>query len=103
MRTADDPAGIVQFALAASREALEACKLDVVAGAERIGVVYGTGIGGLRSLTAGMDTLRNRGPEWVSPYVLPMMIPNMAAGEIAMEWGLLGPNSATVSACSASA
>jgi 3-oxoacyl-[acyl-carrier-protein] synthase II len=94
---------VVQFALAASQEALEACKLDVVAGADRIGVVYGTGIGGLRSLTAGMETLRARGPEWVSPYVLPMMIPNMAAGEIAMEWGLKGPNSCTVTACAASA
>ena len=94
---------VVQFALAASREALESCKLDVAASAERIGVVYGTGIGGLRSLTAGMDTLRSRGPEWVSPYVLPMMIPNMAAGEIAMEWGLKGPNSCTVTACAASA
>ena len=94
---------VVQLALVASREALEASKIDCAAAPERIGVVYGTGIGGLRSLTEGIDTLRDRGPEWVSPYVLPMMIPNMAAGEIAMEWGLRGPNSCTVTACAASA
>src|ERR1700679_4231300 len=53
---------VVQFALAASRAALQGCEVDVAAAADRIGVVYGTGIGGLRSLTAGMDTLRARGP-----------------------------------------
>jgi len=94
---------VVQLALAATQEALESSKLDPAQGAERIGVVYGTGIGGIGSLQAGIDVLRTRGPEWVSPYVLPMMIPNMAAGEIAMEFGLLGPNSATVTACAASA
>jgi 3-oxoacyl-[acyl-carrier-protein] synthase II len=94
---------VVQLALAATVEALESSKLDPAQGAERIGVIYGTGIGGIGSLQAGVDTLRTRGPEWVSPYVLPMMIPNMAAGEIAMEFGLLGPNSATVTACAASA
>jgi 3-oxoacyl-[acyl-carrier-protein] synthase II len=94
---------VVQLALAATVEAFESSKLDPAQCAERIGVVYGTGIGGIGSLQAGVDTLRSRGPEWVSPYVLPMMIPNMAAGEIAMEFGLLGPNSATVTACAASA
>jgi 3-oxoacyl-[acyl-carrier-protein] synthase II len=94
---------VVQLALSATTEAMESSKLDTSAAPERIGVVYGTGIGGLSSLVAGMDVLRSRGPEWVSPYVLPMMIPNMAAGEIAMEWGLRGPNSCTVTACAASA
>ncbi|HWG72645.1 MAG TPA: beta-ketoacyl-ACP synthase II [Acidimicrobiales bacterium] len=94
---------VTQLALTATREAVEASKLDAGALPERIGVVYGTGIGGLRSLTDGMEILRARGPEWVNPYVLPMMIPNMAAGEIAMEWGLKGPNSCTVTACAASA
>ena len=94
---------VTQLALAATREAVEASKLDTGALAERIGVVYGTGIGGLGSLVEGIDVLHNRGAEWVSPYVLPMMIPNMAAGEIALEWGLKGPNSCTVTACAASA
>lgn len=94
---------VAQLALVASREALESSKLDVAAAPERVGVIYGTGIGGLASLADGVGTLIGRGPQWVSPYVLPMTIPNMAAGEIAMEWGLRGPNSCTVTACAASA
>ncbi|MGH9076660.1 MAG: beta-ketoacyl-ACP synthase II [Acidimicrobiales bacterium] len=94
---------VVQFALVASGEAIEASKLDPVDAPDRVGVVYGTGIGGVRSLADGIGVLSTRGPEWVGPYVLPMMIPNMAAGEIAMEWGLKGPNLATVTACAASA
>ncbi|HTV12369.1 MAG TPA: beta-ketoacyl-ACP synthase II [Acidimicrobiales bacterium] len=94
---------VVQIALAATKEALEASKLDVGLAPERSGVVYASGIGGIRTLEDGIRTLINRGAEWVNPYVVPMMIPNMAAGEIAMEWGLLGYNCCTVTACSASA
>jgi 3-oxoacyl-[acyl-carrier-protein] synthase II len=94
---------VVQLALAATKEALEASKLDVASVAERAGVVYATGIGGIKTLEDGIRTLVNRGAEWVNPYVVPMMIPNMAAGEIAMEWQLLGYNCCTVTACSASA
>jgi 3-oxoacyl-[acyl-carrier-protein] synthase II len=94
---------VVQLALVATREALESSKLDVAADPHRVGVVYGTGIGGLRSLEVGHRTLLERGPEWINPYLLPMMIPNMAAGQIAMEWGIRGPSSCTVTACSASA
>lgn len=94
---------VVQLALVATKEAIEGSKLDVASFAERIGVVYASGIGGIRTLEDGIRTLLNRGPEWVNPYVVPMMIPNMAAGEIAMEWQLLGFNCCTVTACSASA
>ena len=94
---------MVQIALVATKEAIEASKLDVASAAERIGVVYASGIGGIRTLEDGIRTLINRGAEWVNPYVVPMMIPNMAAGEIAMEWQLLGYNCCTVTACSASA
>jgi len=94
---------VVQLALVATKEAIEASKLDVASAAERTGVVYASGIGGLKAWEDGMRTLVNRGPEWVNPYVIPMMIPNMAAGEIAIEWGLLGYNCCTVTACSASA
>ena len=94
---------VVQFALVATKEAIEASKLDVASVPERIGVVYASGIGGIRTLEDGIRTLIERGPEWVNPYVVPMMIPNMAAGEIAMEWQLLGYNCCTVTACSASA
>jgi 3-oxoacyl-[acyl-carrier-protein] synthase II len=94
---------VVQLALAATKEAIEASKLDVASVAERAGVVYATGIGGIKTLEDGIRTLVSRGAEWVNPYVVPMMIPNMAAGEIAMEWQLLGYNCCTVTACSASA
>lgn len=94
---------VVQLALVATKEAIEASKLDVASTAERAGVVYASGIGGLKAWEDGMRTLVKRGPEWVNPYVIPMMIPNMAAGEIAIEWGLLGYNCCTVTACSASA
>ncbi|HTW08591.1 MAG TPA: beta-ketoacyl-ACP synthase II [Acidimicrobiales bacterium] len=94
---------VVQIALVATKEAIEASKLDLAASPERIGVVYASGIGGIRTLEDGIRTLINRGAEWVNPYVVPMMIPNMAAGEIAMEWQLLGYNCCTVTACSASA
>ncbi|HXW81247.1 MAG TPA: beta-ketoacyl-ACP synthase II [Acidimicrobiales bacterium] len=94
---------VVQLALVATKEAIEASKLDVASVPERIGVVYATGIGGIRTLEDGIRVLIDRGAEWVNPYVVPMMIPNMAAGEIAMEWQLLGYNCCTVTACSASA
>ncbi|MGA3221603.1 MAG: beta-ketoacyl-ACP synthase II [Acidimicrobiales bacterium] len=94
---------VVQLALVATKEAIEVSKLDVATAPERTGVVYASGIGGIRTLEDGIRVLINRGAEWVNPYVVPMMIPNMAAGEIAMEWQLLGYNCCTVTACSASA
>ncbi|MCU4185890.1 beta-ketoacyl-ACP synthase II [Acidiferrimicrobium sp. IK] len=93
----------VQLALAATAEAVDASKLDIAAAPERVGVIYGTGIGGLGSLTDGVGVLRDRGPEWVSPYTLPMTLANMAAGLIAMQHGATGYNSCTVTACAASA
>jgi 3-oxoacyl-[acyl-carrier-protein] synthase II len=94
---------VSQMALAAAGEALAQSGMDTTGDTDRVGTVWGTGIGGIRSLEEGMAVLRERGPEWVSPYTLPMMIPNMVAGHIAMEWGLRGHSSCTVTACSASA
>lgn len=94
---------VSQLALVATAEALEASKLDVRAAPDRVGVVYGTGIGGLGSLTDGIGVLRQRGAEWISPYTLPMTLPNLSAGLIAMEHGATGYNSCTVTACAASA
>ena len=71
---------VVQLALVATKEAIEASKLDVATAPERTGVVYASGIGGIRTLEDGIRTLIGRGPEWVNPYVVPMMIPNMAGG-----------------------
>jgi 3-oxoacyl-[acyl-carrier-protein] synthase II len=94
---------VTQLALVATAEALESSKFDVAAHSDRVGVVFGTGIGGIHSLEEGMAVLEQRGPEWVSPYTLPMMIPNMLVGQVAMEWGIRGYSSCTVTACSASA
>jgi 3-oxoacyl-[acyl-carrier-protein] synthase II len=94
---------VTQLALVAASEALESSKLDVAADPYRVGVAFGTGIGGIHSFEEGMEVLTDRGPDWVSPYTLPMMIPNMVAGEVAMEWGIKGFSSCMVTACSASA
>lgn len=94
---------VSQIALVAAAEAIEGAKLDVSSGSERIGTVWGTGIGGIRSLEDGLDVLNERGPEWVNPYTLAMMIPNMVAGNVAMEWGIRGYSGCTVTACAASA
>jgi 3-oxoacyl-[acyl-carrier-protein] synthase II len=94
---------VSQLALASTAEAIEASGANIAANSERAGIIWGTGIGGIRSLEDGMDTLNERGPDWVNPYTLPMMIPNMVAGNIAMEWGIRGYSSCTVTACAASA
>jgi len=92
-----------QFALVAAREALGQSGLEVAADPFRVGVVFGSGIGGIATLEEQIHLLRAEAPDRVSPYMCPMMIPNMAAGEIAMETGAMGPNSCTVTACAASA
>ncbi len=92
-----------QMALVAAGEAVAASGIDIAADAERIGAVWGTGIGGIRSLEDGLDVLNERGPDWVNPYLLPMMIPNMVAGNVSMEFGIRGYSTCTVTACSASA
>ncbi|HET9691230.1 MAG TPA: beta-ketoacyl synthase N-terminal-like domain-containing protein, partial [Acidimicrobiales bacterium] len=94
---------VAQLSLAATVEAVEAAKLDVAACPDRVGVIYATGIGGLQSLTDGVGVLRDRGAEWVSPYTLPMAIPNMAAGLISIEIGATGYTTCIVTACAASA
>lgn len=94
---------VSQLALVAAGEAIARSGIDTTSGSERIGTVWGTGIGGVRSFEEGLDVLNARGPEWVSPYTLPMMIPNMVTGNVAMEWGLRGHSNCTVTACSASA
>ena len=94
---------VSQLALVAAAEAIEGSKIDISAASDRIGAVWGTGIGGIRSLEDGLDVLNERGAEWVNPYTLAMMIPNMVVGNIAMEWGIRGYSGCTVTACAASA
>jgi 3-oxoacyl-[acyl-carrier-protein] synthase II len=92
-----------QLGLVAARQAIASSGVLEGIDPERSGVVWGSGIGGLRTLEDQIVMMHERSPDRVSPYLAPMMISNMAAGEVAMEHHLLGPNSCTVTACAASA
>ncbi|MGI6148885.1 MAG: beta-ketoacyl-ACP synthase II [Limnochordia bacterium] len=89
-----------QFAVAAAREALADSSLEITPGnAARIGVLVGSGIGGISTLEDQARVLLEKGAERVSPFFVPMLIPDMASGMIAILTGAKGPNSCTVTAC----
>lgn len=90
-----------QLAMAAAKLAVAdaAVEPDKIADLTRFGVVIGSGIGGLKTLEDQHSILMTKGPSRVSPFMIPMMISNMASGLVSMEFGLCGPNFATVSAC----
>ena len=69
---------------------------------DRVGVMIGSGIGGLATLEKQEEILLTKGPSRVSPFIIPMMISNIASGQISMEYGLRGPNMAIVTACATS-
>ncbi|MBM7854394.1 3-oxoacyl-[acyl-carrier-protein] synthase II [Desulfohalotomaculum tongense] len=92
-----------QFAVAATGMALRDAELDLEKEKrERIGVIIGSGIGGMETLWQQAKTLINRGPGRVSPFLVPMMIANMGAGQVAISYGLQGPNVTAISACASS-
>ncbi|MFP4200387.1 MAG: beta-ketoacyl-ACP synthase II [Clostridia bacterium] len=92
------------YAVAASAEALASSGLDLESTPnERIGVTLGTGQGGVTSLVEQLDVYREKGPSRVSPFCIPMMISNMAAGHVGMQIGARGPNLTVTTACAASA
>ena len=94
----------VQFALAAAKQALEDSGLDLnKEDLNRIGVIVGSGIGGLSTIEKQLEILLKKGPRKVSPFLIPMMITNMAAGEVAITFGLKGPNYNISSACATGA
>ncbi len=89
-----------QFATAAAMEAMAQSGLKVEAGnRDRIGILIGTGIGGIMTLLEQVELLRERGPERVSPFLIPMMISDSAAGMLAIRLGVRGPNMALATAC----
>lgn len=93
----------VQFAVAASKMAMADSGLDVsTLDPRRIGVMVGSGIGGLATLEREHEVYLTKGPKRVSPFTIPMMISNIASGIISMEHGLLGPNMVIVTACATS-
>lgn len=89
-----------QYAVAAAKMAIEdsGLKLEEV-NKERMGVILGSGIGGIQVLEDQHSALVNKGPERVSPFFIPMMIANMAAGQIAIATGAKGFNETVVTAC----
>jgi 3-oxoacyl-[acyl-carrier-protein] synthase II len=93
----------VQFAVAATEEALEDSSLSITdSNRDRIGVIIGTGIGGVSTLEKQTATLRKSGPKRVSPFMVPMMLPDTAAGQVAINFGVRGPNLCITSACASS-
>ena len=92
----------IQLGLVAAREAMDRAGLPArLEGedAERTGVILGTGLGGVGTLVDGITTNALRGPDRISPFLIPMGIPNVGAGQVAISFGMTGPNFTTVSAC----
>ncbi|MBL7565618.1 beta-ketoacyl-ACP synthase II [Staphylococcus saccharolyticus] len=89
-----------QYAVVAAREAVNDAKLDINENtADRIGVWIGSGIGGMETFETAHTTLVERGPRRVSPFFVPMLIPDMATGQVSIDLGAKGPNGSTVTAC----
>ena len=89
-----------QFAIIAAKEAWNDSKLDKeTENMERVGVILGSGIGGLETMEKEMSNIHQKGPDRVSPMFIPMNIANMAAGNVAIELGAKGESIAMVTAC----
>ncbi|MBT3555434.1 MAG: beta-ketoacyl-ACP synthase II [Chloroflexi bacterium] len=89
-----------QFACVAALEALEDAGIDMATeDADRVGVLIGSGVGGIITITEQHKILLNKGPKRVSPFLVPMMLGDMASGQVSMMIGAKGPNFSTVSAC----
>jgi 3-oxoacyl-[acyl-carrier-protein] synthase II len=96
----------IQFGLVVARQALDQAglpgRLDGPL-AERTGVILGSGLGGVSTLFDNVLLMAERGPDRISPFFIPMGIPNVGSGQVAIAFGMLGPNFATVSACATGA
>jgi 3-oxoacyl-[acyl-carrier-protein] synthase II len=93
-----------QFALASAHQAISQAGLEGrFPLPERTGVVIGSGIGGMQTYEENCSIYLTKGPDRVSPFFVPMFIPDIAAGLVSIRYGLKGPNYATVSACASSA
>lgn len=90
----------ILFAIAATEEAIRDSKLDLSSvNLERCGTIIGSGIGGIWTLENEAEKLFKRGPSRVSPFLTPMMIPDMSSGIVSIKYGFKGPNYSVVSAC----
>lgn len=94
----------IQYALGATKEALEDAQLKVTPeNCEQIGVIVGTGLGGLPTIEKYHKVLLERGPSRITPFFIPMLIANLASGQIAIQFGTKGPNTCVVTACATGA
>ncbi len=90
----------IQYAIGAAKEALEDAQLSITPeNSEQIGVIVGTGLGGLPSIERYHKVLLEKGPSRITPFFIPMLIANMASGQIAIQFGPKGPNTCVVTAC----
>ena len=89
-----------QLAIVASQEALNSAQLNIdVTNEHRVSVMITSGIGGIITISEQIDILRDKGPSRISPFLIPMMLPDMASSQVSMKFGAKGPNFAIVSAC----
>lgn len=93
----------IHFALVATREAVAQSGLDIGSMPDRVGVLIGSGVGGLEMLEKACVALTLEGPRRISPFTIPAMIADMPSGMVSIELGAKGPNFAVVSACSSGA
>jgi 3-oxoacyl-[acyl-carrier-protein] synthase II len=94
----------IHYAIAVCKQAAAQAKLEVTDdNANDIGVVLGSGIGGIETLSEAVLTIRDKGPGKISPFTIPMILTDLAPGQVSIQMGLKGTNFAVVSACSSSA
>jgi len=89
-----------QFAIAASLQSIDAAKLKIDdTNRYDVGILIGSGVGGLNSLAQQLEVLNTRGPSRISPYLVPMMIADSASCQVSIKTGIMGPNFSLISAC----
>jgi 3-oxoacyl-[acyl-carrier-protein] synthase II len=94
----------IQYAVAAAKIAVSDAGIDMaLEDADRVGVVVGTGLGGLPTIEKYHSVLLERGPSRITPFFIPMLIANLASGHIAIQYGMKGPNLCIVTACATGA
>jgi 3-oxoacyl-[acyl-carrier-protein] synthase II len=92
-----------QYAVASARQAITLSGLDIHAHSDRVGVVIASAVGGIQTLQDASKTLLTTGPRKLSPFTIPMLMPNGASGMVAIEFGAHGPSFSVASACASGA
>ncbi|GMR09900.1 MAG: beta-ketoacyl-ACP synthase II [Anaerolineae bacterium] len=91
---------VTQLTVVATKHALEHAKFKITeSNRDRIGAIIGTGIGGIGTMIAQVKQYLDKGPRWISPFTVPMMLPDAPGGQVAISFGMRGPNYAVVTAC----